>query len=65
MVFNMFNIPAEGWIALGFWGFIIVIPWVYSVFLIRNIEKSGVERWGASKPKTKSNNTPVESEVNV
>lgn len=50
----MFNIPAEGWIALCIWFFVIIFPWIYSYFLIRNIDKSGVERWGASKPKTKS-----------
>lgn len=46
----MFGIPAEGWIALGIWFSIIIIPWTYSLYFIWKINNSGVERWGA-KPK--------------
>lgn len=47
----MFNIPSEGWIALSIWFTVIIIPWVYSAILIKKINDSGLERWGAKKPK--------------
>ncbi|MEK4425120.1 hypothetical protein [Solibacillus sp. FSL K6-1523] len=58
----MFNIPGEGWIALSIWFTVIIIPWVYSAFLIKKINDSGVERWGAKKAE---NVTQVNSEVKV
>lgn len=64
----MFNIPSEGWIALSIWFAVIIIPWVYSAVLIKKINDSGVERWGAKNPKKKSSTeetTPVDSEVKV
>jgi hypothetical protein len=35
-------------IALGIWAGVIVFGLVLGTFLLSNIEKSGVERWGAS-----------------
>lgn len=43
----MFGILKEGWIALGIWFTVILIPWTYSLYFIYKINKSGVERWGA------------------
>jgi len=49
----MFGIPSQGWVSLGIWGLVIIIPWVYSAFLIFKINQSGVERWGAKPSKAR------------
>ncbi|MGM9944136.1 MAG: hypothetical protein ACI33M_04285 [Lysinibacillus sp.] len=61
----MFNIPSEGWIALGIWMTVIITPWLYSAFLIKRINDSGVERWGANKAKSSASQIKVEKEVKV
>ncbi len=63
----MFNIPSEGWIALCIWFAVFIIPWVYSAVLIKKINDSKVERWGAKNPKKISTEEtiPVEREVKV
>jgi len=45
------GIPSEGWIAILFWLVVNIIPWTYSLYFIRKIDKSGVIRWGAKNTK--------------
>lgn len=49
MIHTVLGIPSVGWIALGIWFAVNIIPWTYSTFFIHKINKSGVERWGAKK----------------
>ncbi|MFC5588729.1 hypothetical protein ACFPRA_07515 [Sporosarcina soli] len=50
----MFGIPGEGWIALSIWFGIIILPWTYSLYFIKRINDSGVERWGAKAKRIKN-----------
>ncbi|MGE7918149.1 hypothetical protein ACQKM9_04255 [Viridibacillus sp. NPDC093762] len=59
---TILGIPANGWVALSIWIAVIVLPWTYSLYFIKRINDSGVERWGA-KPK-KVENT-IEDAVRV
>lgn len=61
----MFNIPSEGWIALGIWMTVIITPWIYSLILIKKINDSGVERWGAKQVKPLSSQIKGDKEVKV
>lgn len=45
----MFGIPSEGWVAVAIWLAVNIIPWAYSLYLMKRIDDSGVERWGATK----------------
>jgi hypothetical protein len=47
---NLLGIPSSGWIAISIWLVVIIVPWTYSLFFVRKINNSGVERWGAKKP---------------
>jgi hypothetical protein len=48
------GIPSLGWIAISIWLLVNIIPWTYSLYFVNKINKSGVERWGAKKPKTEN-----------
>ncbi|HZG72543.1 MAG TPA: hypothetical protein VEY51_13480 [Chondromyces sp.] len=48
------SIPVTGWIALSIWLIVLLIPWTYSLYFIKKINDSGVERWGAKKPGKKT-----------
>ena len=58
----MFGIPSDGWIALCIWLIVILIPWTYSLYFIKKINASGVERWGATKNKE---SLPIEEEAKI
>ncbi|MRG87575.1 hypothetical protein [Salinibacillus xinjiangensis] len=51
MLDNFLGIPSSGWIAIAIWLTVNVVPWIYSLFFVHKINQSGVERWGAKKPK--------------
>jgi hypothetical protein len=46
---SLLGIPSVGWIAIGIWLLVNILPWTYSLYFINQINKSGVERWGAEK----------------
>lgn len=48
---GLFGIPSIGWIAISIWLVVNLLPWTYSLYFIRKIDKSGVERWGAKVDK--------------
>lgn len=55
MIYSVLGIPPIGWIAITIWLVVNIIPWTYSMFFVKKINNSGVERWGAKKSNSKSN----------
>ncbi|MBF7083854.1 hypothetical protein IT084_12810 [Desulfallas sp. Bu1-1] len=41
------GIPLKGWPTIALWILVIIIPWTYSLYFFKQIDRSGVERWGA------------------
>ncbi len=55
------GIPFKGWPSIALWIAVIIIPWTYSLYFLKQIDRSGVERWGAktAKKDQSSNNLSV------
>lgn len=48
------GIPSVGWIAITIWLAVNILPWTYSMYFVKKINDSGVERWGATRTKDKA-----------
>jgi len=45
---TLLGIPLEGWKAISVWLLVLIVPWTYTLYFLRRIDRSGVKRWGAA-----------------